>query len=108
MTELSFEQLVYIFENDDIFPVDETTFHFDFERTEQHYLGCLREQNSEKPYWAGYCDDTQGCEFATARELLCAGIFGGRSVKDSWAHIVIDTIGGIAADDWLDYYKEKL
>ena len=37
MTELSFEQLVYIFENDDIFPVDETTFHFDFERTEQHY-----------------------------------------------------------------------
>lgn len=44
MTELSFEQLVYIFENDDIFPVDETAFHFEGETGgEHHFLGCLRE-----------------------------------------------------------------
>ena len=107
MTELSFEQFVYIFENDDIFPVDETAFHFEGETGgEHHFLGCLREY--QKPYQVGYCDVEDGCEFLTAREMMCADIFGGRSIKDSWAHIVIDTIGGIAADDWLDYYKEKV
>lgn len=31
MTELCFEQFVYFFENDDIFPVNETSFHFEGE-----------------------------------------------------------------------------
>lgn len=56
----------------------------------------------------GYCDIEDGCEFLTAREMMCADIFDGRSIKDSWAQVIIDAIGGIGTDDWLENYKEKL
>lgn len=98
---------MYIFENDDIFPVDETAFHFEGETGGgQHFLGCLREY--QKPYRVGYCDIEDGCEFLTAREMMCADIFDGRSIKDSWAQVIIDAIGGIGTDGWLENYKEKL
>lgn len=101
----SYEKFLQIFENDDIFPIDETMFYFDddFEETE-HYLGCIRKYN--KPYWAGYCDFLDGYECATAIELLNAKIYNGQSIKEKWEHIIFVNIGGIPINDWLDYYNK--
>lgn len=53
-----------------------------------------------KPYWAGYCDIEDGCEFKTAKELFEAKIYDKRSIKDRWDELVLINIGGISADDW--------
>ena len=63
-----------------------------------HMIGFLPKYN--KPYWAGYCDIPDGCEFATAKELFEAKIYGGRSIKQRWDEIVIVNIGGISVYDW--------
>lgn len=45
--------------------VDETTFYFRSDPEEiEHYIGYL--SRYDKPYWAGYCDVPDGCEFKTA------------------------------------------
>lgn len=64
----------------------------------EHYIGCLSQY--EKPYWAGYCDIPDGCEFETAKELFEANIYDGKSIKDRWAELVLVSIGGINVDDW--------
>ena len=101
-THFSYEQFLRIFEQDDIYPVDETSFRFGSEPQEEHFLGCLRQY--DKPYWAGYCDIPDGAEFSTAAELFEAPIFGGRSLKDRWQEVVLDNIGGLSADYWTKYY----
>lgn len=61
--------------------VDETTFYFRSNPEEvEHYIGYLSQY--EKPYWAGYCDIEDGCEFKTAKELFEAKIYDKRSIKD--------------------------
>lgn len=105
MGQLSYEEFLRIFEHDDAYPIDETSFHFESEPREEHFLGCLREY--EKPYWAGYCDIPDGAEFFTAAELLEAPIYGGRSIKDRWREVVLDNIGGISAESWTEYYLSK-
>lgn len=62
------------------------------------YIGYLSQH--EKPYWAGYCDIEDGCEFKTAKELFEAKIYDKRSIKDRWDELVLINIGGISADDW--------
>lgn len=97
-----------IFEHDEVFLVDETLFYFDDgpKNQQEHYLGCLREY--DKPYWVGYCDIPDGEEFLTAKEMLEAKIFEGKSIKDRWEHVVIVNIGGFCWEDWLDMYMNKL
>lgn len=79
--------------------VDETTFYFRSDPEEvEHYIGYLPQY--EKPYWAGYCDIEDGCEFKTAKELFESKIYDRRSIKDRWDELVLINIGGISADDW--------
>lgn len=102
----TYEVFLWIFEHDDMFLIDETLFYFDDDMNkEEHYLGCLRQ--FEKPYWAGYCDIPDGCEFSTAYELLNAPIYNGRSIKDRWENVVFENIGGISTEDWLRFNKGK-
>lgn len=104
---ITFDMFLKAFEHDDIFPVDETSFYFSDNPNEtDHCLGCLREY--EKPYWVGYCDVPDGCEYATASEMLEAKIFDGKSIKDRWDSVVLCSIGGIPVEDWLDQYGVKL
>lgn len=53
-----------------------------------------------QPYWAGYCDVPDGCEFKTAQELFEAKIYDGKSIKDRWSELVIINFGGISVYDW--------
>lgn len=64
----SFETFQMILENDNIFSIDETLFYFDDEPANErtHYLGCIRKY--DKPYWVGYCDVPNGCDFLTASD----------------------------------------
>lgn len=98
--KLSYETLLYWFEHDDRYWVDETSFYFedDPERKER-FLGYLRQY--EKPYWAGYCDFPEGAEFTTASELFGAPIWDGKSIRDRWEQMVILEIGGLSVDEWL-------
>lgn len=101
--EISYDELLYYFENDGKYPIDETTFYFDDDPDKIiHYIGCLRQY--EKPYWAGYCDISDGCEFFTAEELFTAKIYNNKSIKDRWKNIVIVEIGGMATADWIKSY----
>ncbi len=102
----SFEDFQKILENDDVFFIDETLFCFDDEpeNEQMHYLGCIREY--EKPYWIGYCDIPDGCEFLTASEMLNAKVFHGRSIKEKWDHMIFENIGGIGLDDWFMQYGD--
>jgi hypothetical protein len=104
----SFETFQMILENDNIFSIDETLFYFDDEPEDENmrFLGCIREY--DKPYWVGYCDIPDGCDFFTASDLLNAKIFGGKSIKDRWEHVVIEQIGCIGLEDWLVFYADKL
>lgn len=103
----SFETFLYILENDSIFSINETLFYFDDEPEDNqcHYLGCLR--NYDKPYWIGYCDIPNGCEFSTATEMLNSKVFGGKSIKDRWKHLIFEEIGGIGLNDWLVLYGDN-
>jgi hypothetical protein len=63
--------------------IDETCFYFvDDPQKEEHYIGFLPQY--EKPYWVGYCDIPDGCEFHTAEELVNAKIFDGQSLIERW------------------------
>lgn len=102
----SFETFLRILENDDYYAVDETSFYFDDDPEEKdRMLGCLRKY--DKPYWVGNCDIPDGCSFYTARELLNAKIFDGRSIGERWEHMVFIAVGGIRIEDWLEIYNEK-
>lgn len=80
--------------------LDETKFYFNTDVEKKiHYIGCL--YNFDNPYWVGYCDVIDGCDFATAQEMFEAKIFSGKSIKDRWKEVVIVGIGGIRADDYV-------
>ena len=80
--------------------IDETCFYFSDDPTEgERYLGYLPED--EKPYWAGYCDIEDGCEFKTADELVNSPIYDGKSLKSRWDKVVIVSIEGLDRDDWM-------
>ena len=79
--------------------LDETTFFFRTDPTEEeHCIGYIADY--EKPYWIGYCDIPDGCEYRTAKEMFEAKVFDKQSIKDRWGEIVITNIGGIRADEW--------
>ncbi len=80
--------------------IDETCFYFvDDPEESEHYLGFLPEY--EKPYWVGYCDTPDGCEYDTAEELVEAKIFNGKSLKERWDNVRIISIWGLCLEDWL-------
>mgnify|MGYP004690054635 CR=1 FL=1 len=82
--------------------INETHFYFlDEPEGEEHYIGYLPEY--EEPYWAGYCDVKDGCDFATAEELVNARIYDGKSLKERWDNIVIIGIEGMCLEDWLKF-----
>ena len=84
--------------------VDETAFYFkdDINQVER-YIGCFSKK--DKPYWAGYCDIPNGCEFETAEELFNAKIYDGKSIKDRWNEIILIQICGIGIDDWANMFE---
>lgn len=87
--------------------MDETEFYFASDRQrELHCIGCIKK--FAKPYWAGYCDIPDGCEFSTAREMFEAKIFDKLSIKDRWHELVMVNIGGIPADDYKPAIVKRL
>ncbi|HBM98900.1 MAG TPA: hypothetical protein DD413_05685 [Ruminococcus sp.] len=94
----NYNKFFEIFNNSGI-AVDETAFYFKTDINEkEHYIGFISKQ--DKPYWAGYCDITNGCAFKTAEELFNAKIYDGKSIKERWNQIVIIQISGIPVEDW--------
>lgn len=84
--------------------IDETCFYFsDDEQELEHYVGYLPQY--EKPYWIGYCDIEDGCEFESAEELVNAPVFDGRSLKERWNETVIISVEGISLEEWLKHMK---
>ena len=83
--------------------IDETSFYFKTDpKKVEHFIGYLPQY--ELPYWVGYCDVENGCDYKTAKELFEAPVFDGKSIKDRWNEIMLVQIGGISIDDWnIDY-----
>ena len=83
--------------------VGEVEFYFSDERDESkgsiHCLGCL--QQFPLPYWAGYCDIPNGCEFQTAEELVNAPIYNGRSLAERWEAVCFTSLDGMPLEEWL-------
>ena len=101
--KISYEDLLYLFEQTE--NVDETRFYFcDDDENDEHYLGYRPEVGKVKPYWIGYCDIDGGCNFATAAELFEAKVFGGKSIKERWEHVIIVEIGGMCIKDFMKYF----
>lgn len=105
---ITYEMLLFAFQHDDIFGIDETLFHFDDSEdpTDEHYIGCIREDGFQ-PYWVGDCDIQDGCEFDTAEELFQAKIFDGQSIQERWEHLVLEYLGGIYIEEWIEIYRGK-
>lgn len=79
--------------------MDETEFYFSSDPQKQ--LHCIGYSGKfTKPYWVGYCDIPDGCEYFTAKEMFAAKIFDKLSIKDRWHELVMVNIGGIPADDY--------
>lgn len=85
--------------------IDETCLVFADDPDEhEHYLGYLPQ--FKKPYWVGYCDIEDGCEFESAKELVEAPIFDGKSLRERWNSVVIWSIGGTCLEDWIKYCSD--
>jgi len=81
--------------------INETQFYFADDPFEyDYYLGYLPE--FEHPYWVGACDIEDGCEFATAQELIHAKIYDGKSLAERWDMVRIVNIEGIGLEDWFE------
>ncbi len=84
--------------------INETRFYFEDDPEEkEHYLGYILEQ--EKPYWVGYCDIKDGCDFKSAIELVSAPIFDGKTLKERWNKVIICSIEGCSLDDWMKSFQ---
>ena len=112
--KISYEDLLYLFEHNKDH-VDETVFYFDDDpKEEEHYIGCqpitYDGKPDDQPYWIGLCDiDTvEGRVFATAAELFEAKVFGSKSIKERWEHVVVFQIGGFGAEDFIEMYGEDI
>ena len=93
----TYEELLAAFEEKaDL--IDETMFYFKTDTNEkERYIGYSK--NYEEPYWAGYCDDPDGLEFKSAKELLEAKIWDCKSIKEIFDDIEFVSIGGISLDN---------
>lgn len=88
--------------------IDETTFYFLYEEPgPNHYLGYLPGAEVNKPYWAGYCDVTNGFECTTAEELFSAPYYDGRSLKERWGEICFFSIGMISKESFIYTYRRE-
>lgn len=39
--------------------------------------------------------------------MLNSKVFGGKSIKDRWKHLIFEEIGGIGLNDWLALYGDN-
>lgn len=86
--------------------INEICFCFSDDADEsEYYLGYSI--GNKKPYWAGYCDVENGCEFESAIELVEATIFDGRSFKERWNNVIIHSIEGCCLEEWIEYVQHK-
>lgn len=84
--------------------MNEVCFYFaDDPNEEKHYIGCM--VGSVKPYWIGGCDEPDGTEYYTVKELVNDKIFNGRSLKERWNEVKICNIDGICLKNWLNSTK---
>ncbi len=103
---MTFEQLLFLFQNKHGM-IDDTCFYFaDEPERSEHYIGCKPEY--ENPYWVGYCDIENGCDFRTAEEMFYAKIFDGKSLKDRWENVVLREIGGLYIEDWMEIFRKDI
>jgi len=85
--------------------IAEICFYFaDDPEEAERFIGFL--PGDERPYWIGLCDVENGCEFATAEELVNAPVFSGSTLKQRWGQVVICTVEGLALEDWLRMYPQ--
>lgn len=78
--------------------IDETCFYFsDDPKETEHFIGYLPEY--EEPYWVGYCDIPNGCEYHSAEGLVEAKIFDGKSLRERRSNVRSISIWGIGLDD---------
>ena len=101
---IGYDTFKRILESHDRFNINESSFYFDDdpEETDREF------GHMNGVYWVGYCDIPDGCDFASAEEMLNAKIYDGRSIKDRWEHVIVCNIGGISVENWLGYYKDKI
>lgn len=84
--------------------VNEICFYFtDDPEEEEHYIGY--NVGALRPYWVGYCDVKDGTVFKTAKELVNAPIYNGRSLKSRWKNVHICSIEAISLEDWMEYME---
>ena len=84
--------------------INETCFYFmDDPQESDHYIGYLPKY--EEPYWVGYCDIPDGCDYRSAEELLEAKIFDGKSLRERWTNVCIVSIEGICLKDWIRFFE---
>ena len=91
--------------------IDETEIIFldDLERGEciMGYIPYLNLKGKtvyfDHPYWVGTgCDIEDGAEFESAKDLLHAEIYGGRSIFQAWEHVSVLNLGMIPLEDWFN------
>lgn len=61
-----------------------------------------RQTQYKNPYRVGFCDVENGIEFKTAKELLNAPIFNGKSLKFRWENVRICSIESFPLKDWIE------
>lgn len=107
MNKLTYEQLYSLFAKG--YNINDTCFYFSDDPQEiEHFIGYMPEINAQYPYWAGLCDVENGCSFSTAKELLEAPIYNGKSIKDRYDQLQFVSISGLSLEDWLLYFSDKL
>lgn len=86
--------------------LNETNFSFaDDPEQQERWLGCLPQY--EQPYWVGGCDIPKGADFHTAKELMEAPIFNGKSLRERWDQVRIYGMMGLDLEEWWALYMER-
>lgn len=73
---------------------------FCFEDEKEKFLGIMKEY--ERPYWIGECDNKDGMDFESAKSLVDAKVYDGKSLRERWAEVEIISIDALSAEEWLE------
>lgn len=85
--------------------INEFCFYFDNDSEMiEHILGY--DSDRENPYWVGICDMGKGMSFSTAEQLVDAPIYNGKSLKQRWSNVRINSIEGVGVEEWLELFVD--
>ncbi|QHW36903.1 hypothetical protein GZH82_06020 [Staphylococcus ursi] len=71
-----------------------------------YFIGCIN--GEENPYSEFFSDYSELKTFENVEELFNSNIFNGKSLKERWTEVLIDSINGIQFGDWLTQFNEGL